>query len=72
MQLKNPQSGFGLFGTADDIAVQRGIAETREAIVGRELGGLTASSGYWLRAPKPNANPFCTRRGIAAPWSVRP
>jgi GTP cyclohydrolase II len=27
MQLKNPQSGFGLFGTADDIAVQRGIAE---------------------------------------------
>jgi GTP cyclohydrolase II len=27
MQLKNPQSGFGLFGTADDVAVQRGIAE---------------------------------------------
>ncbi|MBV9968713.1 MAG: GTP cyclohydrolase II RibA [Xanthobacteraceae bacterium] len=25
--MKNPQSGFGLFGTADDIAVQRGIAE---------------------------------------------
>ena len=27
MQMENKQRGLGLFGTADDIAVQRGIAE---------------------------------------------
>src|ERR1700730_7575416 len=55
MQLDNRERGLGLFGTADDIAVQRGIAEFQagrpvvieavdERLVALPGGGLTRAA----------------------------
>jgi GTP cyclohydrolase II len=55
MQLENKHRGFGLFGTADDIAVQRGIAEFQagrpvvieardERVVALPVDGLTQAT----------------------------
>jgi GTP cyclohydrolase II len=61
MQLENKPRGLGLFGTADDIAVQRGIAEFQagrpviiadadELIVALPVDGLTAATWEAFRS----------------------
>src|SRR3984893_11487725 len=61
MQMENIPRGLGLFGTADDIAVQRGIAEfqagrpvviadTDEMIVALPVDGLTEATWSAFKA----------------------
>jgi hypothetical protein len=61
MQLENIPRGLGLFGTADDIAVQRGIAEFQagrpviiadadELIVALPVDGLTEATWNAFKA----------------------
>jgi GTP cyclohydrolase II len=68
MQLENIPRGLGLFGTADDIAVQRGIAEFQagrpviiadadELIVALPVDGLTAATWDAFKA-------LCTPSGL--------
>src|ERR1700726_3835665 len=74
MQLENIPRGLGLFGTADDIAVQRGIAEFQagrpviiadadELIVALPVDGLTEA--IW-RAFKAMCAPAALRLVITA------
>jgi GTP cyclohydrolase II len=66
MQLKTPHKGLGLFGTADDIAVQRSIAEFQggrpvvvaagnERLVALPVDGLTPAAWDAFRALCPDA-----------------
>src|SRR5215475_5844681 len=61
MQLENKHRGLGLFGTADDIAVQRGIAEFQagrpvviaaagEMVVALPVDGLTEATWNAFKA----------------------
>src|ERR1700680_3880009 len=76
MQLDNRERGLGLFGTADDIAVQRGIAEFQagrpvaiadadEMIVALPVDGLTEATCAAFKdlcAPAPLRLPGPARR----------
>ena len=88
MQLKNIPRGLGLFGTADDIAVQRGIAEFQagrpviiadadELIVALPVDGLTEIEPYGLLMETPALGPTLKRYSLwvsaaSVPASIAP
>ena len=80
MQLENKHRGLGLFGTADDIAVQRGIAEFQagrpvvleaadERLVALPVDGLAQATCDAFKALcAPAAVRFCGASGKRSCW----